>query len=128
MDLLGPSLEDLFVLCKKKLGLKSVLMLAIQMVERIKLVQSKRFLHRDIKPDNFLMGGNPETEHRVYIIDFGLAKRYISRSDQHIKYKEGKKLTGTARYASINTHKGIEQSRRDDFESLGYVLLYMLRG
>ncbi len=61
MDLLGPSLEDVFVLCKKKLSLKSVLMLAIQMVDRIKLVQKKRFLHRDIKPDNFLMGGNPDT-------------------------------------------------------------------
>lgn len=98
------------------------------MVDRIKLVQQKKFLHRDIKPDNFLMGGLKDTEKRVYIIDFGLAKRYIDRNDDHIKYKEGKKLTGTARYASIYTHKGIEQARRDDFESLGYVLLYLLRG
>ena len=54
------------------------------------------------------MGGNKNTENKVYIIDFGLAKRYIDREDNHIKYKDGKKLTGTARYASINTHKGVE--------------------
>ena len=74
------------------------------------------------------MGGNRKTESKVYIIDFGLAKRYLDKNDAHIKYKDGKKLTGTARYASINTHKGVEQSRRDDYESLGYVLLYLLRG
>uniref|UniRef100_R7VZS2 non-specific serine/threonine protein kinase n=1 Tax=Aegilops tauschii TaxID=37682 RepID=R7VZS2_AEGTA len=106
MDVLGPSLEDLFSFCNRKLSLKTVLMLADQM---------------------------------VYMIDFGLAKKYRDTSThQHIpyrlydkcvlKYRENKNLTGTARYASVSTHLGIEQSRRDDMESLGYVLMYFLRG
>ncbi|CDY20695.1 hypothetical protein BRARA_B01242 [Brassica rapa] len=128
IDLLGPSLEDLFNFCSRKLSLKSVLMLADQMITRVEYFHSKSFLHRDLKPDNFLMGLGRRAN-QVYIIDFGLAKKYRDNTThQHIPYRENKNLTGTARYASMNTHLGIEQSRRDDLESLGYILMYFLKG
>jgi len=103
-------------------------MISIQMVKLIEKVHEERIIHRDIKPDNFLIGGNENTKDAVYIIDFGLAKCFRNSEGEHIPYKDGKNLTGTARYASIATHKGIEQSRRDDLETIGHVLLYLLKG
>lgn len=127
MDMLGPSLEDCFNKCNRKFTLKTTLMLADQMIKKVEFIHSKNFLHRDIKPDNFLMGLQKRA-HVLYIIDFGLAKKYKDSKDVHIPYKDKKSLTGTARYASINNHLGIEQSRRDDLQSLGYIFFYFLRG
>ena len=128
MDLLGKSLEDLFVRNRAPLSLKTVLMLIDQMLIGIEYVHKKSIIHRDIKPDNFVMGvGNRSND--CFIIDFGLSKEYRSPvTHAHKAFSDGKSFTGTARYASINAMRGYEQSRRDDMESLGYVWMYLLRG
>lgn len=128
LDLLGPSLEDLLEFCNAKLSKRTVAALGLRMVDAIEYVHSRSFLHRDIKPENFLMGVG-KTAGNMYIIDFGLAKRYRNaRTKEHIPFRNDRNLTGTARYASVGTHKGLEQSRRDDIEAIGYVLMYLVRG
>jgi len=127
MQLLGKSLEEL-LMERKNFSLKTVCMLGYQMINILEFIHERHILHRDVKPDNFVMGLD-ELSENVYLIDFGLAKKYRSMTTL-IQYPLTKKdkLTGTARYASINALKGYEHSRRDELESVGYILVYFLKG
>ena len=128
MELLGKSIDKLFSECKKIFSNKTIFQIGYQMIQRIEFVHSKGYIHRDIKPGNFVIGKG-ENSKKIYIIDFGLSKRYIDKNTkQHIPYKEGKGLTGTARYVSLFTHYGIEQSRRDDIEGIAFNLIYLAKG
>ncbi|KAF7416197.1 hypothetical protein PC9H_002461 [Pleurotus ostreatus] len=129
IDLLGPSLEDLFKMCNRHFSLKTVLLLADQLISRIAFIHSRDLVHRDIKPANFVMG-TAKSAHLVNVIDFGLAKKFRDpRTGAHIPYHQDSiHGVGTSLFASINTHMGIDCSRRDDLESLSYMLIYFLRG
>ena len=128
MELLGENLQKLLMNSPhKKFTLKTTLMLAIQILSRIKTLHENNYIHRDIKPENFTIGLK-KYKNTIYMIDYGLTRKFCDSRKNHIPYKEGKHLTGTALYASIYTHKGIEQSRRDDLESLGYMMIYFCKG
>ena len=128
MELLGKSIEKLFSNCKKKFSPKTIFQIGYQMIQRIEYIHSKGYIHRDIKPGNFVIGRGDNSK-KIYIIDFGISKRYIDKNtNKHIPYKYGKGLNGTDRFVSLFTHYGIEQSRRDDIEGLAYSLIYLAKG
>lgn len=127
MAIMGPNLEQLFEFCEDNFSLKTVLQIATQLISRLEYLHSKNFVHRDMKPENILIGQGKKAS-TFYLIDFGLTKRFLCpKSGTHIPFKEAKGIVGTARYLSINGHKGNEHSRRDDLESLGIILIYFMR-
>ena len=125
--LLGKSLNYLFYKNEKSFSTKDVLMMGIQIIERLKFVHSKHLIHRDVKPENFLIGYTDP--YIIYLIDFGLAKKYrSSRTGKHVQFSITNRYTGTARYSSLNALKGYAVSRRDDIECVAYILIYFMRG
>jgi serine/threonine protein kinase len=125
MNILGQSLRDI-IESNSLLSLDNVLLLGIQMVRRLESIHSLGLIHRDVKPDNFLFGCNDKTD-ILYLIDFGLCKKYVD-GENHIIERKGRKLIGTPNYVSINVHNGVEASRRDDLESVVYIMSYLLYG
>lgn len=125
IEMLGPNLENLFSLSGHHFSLKTVLVIAQEIIKKIHYVHSRGIVHRDIKPENFLIGLN---NNDIYLLDFGLCKFFKKKDNSHIPLATNKKLIGTIRYTSINGHLGYELSRRDDLESIGYMLIYFMKG
>ncbi|KAI5187475.1 casein kinase 1 [Nematocida homosporus] len=124
MEYLGMSLEDMLAIRNRKFSAKTIFIVAKRMIDLIETLHSTGRVHRDLKPDNFLIGRDPK---KLFLIDLGMAKEYIEMG-QHIAITTGKRLTGTPRYASVNAHRGYDISRRDDLESIGYILVYLAKG
>ena len=125
-ELLGQNLAQIYN-SRKTFTLKDISMVAIQAIDRIEFIHSKYVIHRDVKPENFLLGYDNNSI--IYLIDFGMARKYkSSKTGKHLKYSLTGKLFGTFRYLSYNASRGVEQSRRDDLESIGYMLVYLRNG
>jgi casein kinase 1 len=127
LELLGPNLKHLLAYCRHTFSLKTVLLLAEQLISRIEFMHSYYYLHRNVSPKNFLIGIGKKAQ-VIHMLGFDLSKKYIEKYNQHIAYKEGKKVIGSAKFGSLNSLYGIEQSRRDDLEALGYMLVYFIKG
>jgi serine/threonine protein kinase len=126
MELLGKSLENVYDDNQREFSMSTIFKLAMDMLNIIERFHAKGFIHRDIKPNNFLFNCKKPYD-TLYLMDFGLSKKYI-QSNKHIDIKFDRSLIGTARYASQNIHWGFEPSRRDDMESICYILIYFFKG
>ena len=123
MPLLGDTLSSFKQsFLEKKMHLTTILSFGQQMVQRLQYIHEKGFIHRDVKPDNFLFDLNTDVNN-MYLVDFGFCKQYLLPDGSHIPMKTKKQLIGTPNYVSINIHNGIEPSRRDDLESVGYIMI-----
>lgn len=126
--LLGPSLEDVFQFCEQSLSLKTTLMVFYQLLERLEWMHANNYIHRDLKPDNIMLGLG-DASNTIHMIDFGLTRSVIDpKTGEHIPFKSDKNLVGTCRFVSVNAHKGYELSRRDDLISLGYIIIHLFKG
>ena len=128
-DLLGPNIQDIMDNIEgKKFTMKSTLILTEQMLKRLRDLHEKGIIHRDMKPENFVIGKG-KNEKLIYMIDFGLSRHYlIEKTQQHIPMKSDRSIVGTLRYISMNCHEGLEVSRRDDLESLAYMMIHFVIG
>ncbi|KAG1826510.1 kinase-like domain-containing protein [Suillus variegatus] len=128
LDLLGPSLHDIFLTHNRKFSLHTVVNLGDQLLSRLEYIHSHNYVHGDIKPQNVLVGLG-HLRHTAFIIDFGIAKEYWDTTTKvHIPFRRNQRLTGTPAFASLNNHLGVDPGRRDDLESLTYMLIYLLCG
>lgn len=128
LEILGPSVEDLFFICDNKFSVKTITQIAENCLQLLEYLHNNGVIHRDIKPSNFLMGVE-DNSHIIYLIDYGTSDYFREQlSQQHVEYDIKKSVVGTTRFMSLNAHQGVTQSRRDDLESLAYMLIYLLKG
>lgn len=128
VEIFGPSLDALMLSSGGKLELRFAIELAKQMIERIELVHSRGYVHRDLRPEHFLYGRENRPK-RLFLSGFAITKKYLRSDGKHQGYRDNRlSFAGTARYCSINTQLGVEQSRRDDMEAIFYILIYIIRG